>query len=77
MSVRVEGLREAACALEQERESIMEMIQSIRTGQEMRNICPGEAAHDPSSDTAAGLGVPLTSYFGAGRREETEAEQEF
>lgn len=45
MSVRVEALREAASALEQERESIMEMIQAIQTGQEMRNICPGEAAH--------------------------------
>lgn len=44
MSVRVEALREAASALEQERESIMEMIQAIQTGQEMRNICPGEAA---------------------------------
>lgn len=59
MSVRVEALREAASALEQERESIMEMIQSIQTGQEMRNICPGEAAHGHSSDTAAGLYVPL------------------
>lgn len=45
MSLRVEALREAASALEQERESIMEMIQTIQTGQEMRNICPGEAAH--------------------------------
>lgn len=47
MSVRVEALREAASALEQERESIMEMIQAIQTGQEMRNICPGEAAPRP------------------------------
>lgn len=44
VSDRVEALREAASALEQERECIMEMIQSIQTGQEMRNICAGEAA---------------------------------
>lgn len=44
LSVRVEALREAASALEQERECLLEMIQSIQNGQEMRNICPGEAA---------------------------------
>lgn len=42
--VRVEALREAASAMEQERECILEMIQSIQNSQEMRNICPGEAA---------------------------------
>lgn len=41
---RVEALREDACAMEQERESILEMIQSIQNSQEMRNICAGEAA---------------------------------
>lgn len=44
VSVRVEALREAASAMEQERECILEMIQSIQNGQEMRNICAGEAA---------------------------------
>ena len=39
---RVEALRETAAALEQERESIMEMIQSVQNSQEMRNICPGK-----------------------------------
>lgn len=43
MCVRVESLREAASAMEQERECILEMIQSIQNGQEMRNICAGEA----------------------------------
>lgn len=44
VSVRVEALREAASAMEQERESILEMLQSLQNGQEMRNICAGEAA---------------------------------
>lgn len=50
VSVRVESLREAASAMEQERECILEMIQSIQNGQEMRNICDGEAAetHNPT-----------------------------
>ncbi|KAI3363126.1 hypothetical protein L3Q82_011778 [Scortum barcoo] len=42
LEMRVEALREAASAMEQERESILEMIQSIQNGQEMRNICAGE-----------------------------------
>ncbi|MEQ2184284.1 hypothetical protein GOODEAATRI_006230 [Goodea atripinnis] len=39
---KVEALREAAAAMEQERESILEMIQSVQNSQEMRNICQGE-----------------------------------
>lgn len=42
LEMRVEALREAASAMEQERECILEMIQSIQNGQEMRNICAGE-----------------------------------
>ncbi|TMS04693.1 BAG family molecular chaperone regulator 2 [Larimichthys crocea] len=42
LEMRVESLREAASAMEQERECILEMIQSIQNGQEMRNICDGE-----------------------------------
>ncbi|XP_037535080.1 BAG family molecular chaperone regulator 2 [Nematolebias whitei] len=42
LEMRVEALREDACAMEQERESILEMIQSIQNCQEMRNICAGE-----------------------------------
>lgn len=38
----METLREAASAMEHERECILEMIQSIQNGQELRNICPGE-----------------------------------
>uniref|UniRef100_A0A8C8DBJ9 BCL2 associated athanogene 2 n=1 Tax=Oryzias sinensis TaxID=183150 RepID=A0A8C8DBJ9_9TELE len=42
LEIRVEALRETASALEQEREGILEMIQSIQNSQEMRNICAGE-----------------------------------
>ncbi|XP_026209868.1 BAG family molecular chaperone regulator 2 [Anabas testudineus] len=42
LEIRVEALREAASAMEQERECILEMIQSIQNSQEIRNICPGE-----------------------------------
>ncbi|XP_070697255.1 BAG family molecular chaperone regulator 2 [Pempheris klunzingeri] len=42
LEMRVEALREAASAMEQEREWILEMIQSLQNGQEMRNICSGE-----------------------------------
>lgn len=42
LETRVETLREAASAMEQERECILEMIQSIQNSQEMRNICAGE-----------------------------------
>ncbi|XP_042358340.1 BAG family molecular chaperone regulator 2 [Plectropomus leopardus] len=42
LEVRVEALRETASAMEQERESILEMIQSIQNGQELRNISAGE-----------------------------------
>uniref|UniRef100_A0A1A8CU49 BCL2-associated athanogene 2 n=1 Tax=Nothobranchius kadleci TaxID=1051664 RepID=A0A1A8CU49_NOTKA len=42
LETRVEALREAAFAMEQERECILEMIQSIQNSQEMRNICAGE-----------------------------------
>ncbi|KAM9848237.1 BAG family molecular chaperone regulator 2 [Aulostomus maculatus] len=42
LEARVEALREAASAMEQERESILEMIQSLQNSQDMRNICSGE-----------------------------------
>ncbi|KAI7805281.1 BAG family molecular chaperone regulator 2-like isoform X5 [Triplophysa rosa] len=42
IEMRVEALREAATAMEQERESLIEMIQSTQNSQEMRNICDGE-----------------------------------
>ena len=44
----MEALREAASAMEQERECILEMIQSIQNSQEMRNISDGEAADSRS-----------------------------
>lgn len=40
--LRVEAFREEATAMEQERESLIEMIQSIQNSQEMRNICDGK-----------------------------------
>ncbi|XP_067466017.1 BAG family molecular chaperone regulator 2 [Thunnus thynnus] len=42
LEIRVESLREAASALEQERECILEMIQSTLNSQEILNICAGE-----------------------------------
>ncbi|XP_037637860.1 BAG family molecular chaperone regulator 2 [Sebastes umbrosus] len=42
LEMRVESLRETASAMEQERECILEMIQSIQNSQELRNICAGE-----------------------------------
>ncbi|XP_061814146.1 BAG family molecular chaperone regulator 2 [Nerophis lumbriciformis] len=42
LELRVEALREAASAMEQERECILEMIQSLQNSQEMHNISAGE-----------------------------------
>ncbi|KAF4090021.1 hypothetical protein AMELA_G00044910 [Ameiurus melas] len=42
IEMRVEALREAATAMEHERECLLEMIQSIQNSQEMRTICDGE-----------------------------------
>ncbi|XP_063730808.1 BAG family molecular chaperone regulator 2 isoform X1 [Eleginops maclovinus] len=42
LEMRVEALREAASAMEQERELILETIQSIQNGQELRNVSPGD-----------------------------------
>ena len=42
VSPRVETLREAASALEQERDCILEMIQSTLNSQEIHSICSGE-----------------------------------
>jgi len=39
--VRVEALRETAAAMEQERESILETVQSLQNSQEMRSISDG------------------------------------
>lgn len=39
--VRVEALRDAAAAMEQERESILETVQSLQNSQEMRSISDG------------------------------------
>lgn len=42
IEMRVESLREAATTMEQERECLLEMIQSLQNSQEMRTICDGE-----------------------------------
>ncbi|XP_027021488.1 BAG family molecular chaperone regulator 2 [Tachysurus fulvidraco] len=42
IELRVEALREAATAMEQEREWLIETIHSIQNSQEMRTICDGE-----------------------------------
>ncbi|XP_068423974.1 BAG family molecular chaperone regulator 2 [Clinocottus analis] len=42
LEMRVEALRETASSMELEREFILEMIQSIQNGQELRNISAGE-----------------------------------
>ncbi|XP_040033788.2 BAG family molecular chaperone regulator 2 [Gasterosteus aculeatus] len=42
LEMRVEALRETAASMEAEREIILEMIQSIQHGQELRNISAGE-----------------------------------
>ncbi|XP_065105697.1 BAG family molecular chaperone regulator 2 [Paramisgurnus dabryanus] len=42
IEMRVEALREAATAMEQERESLIETIHLIQNSQEMRTICDGE-----------------------------------
>ncbi|XP_059421554.1 BAG family molecular chaperone regulator 2-like [Carassius carassius] len=42
IETRVEALREEATAMEQERECLIEMIQSIRNSQELRSVCDGE-----------------------------------
>nr|XP_033795091.1 BAG family molecular chaperone regulator 2 isoform X1 [Geotrypetes seraphini] len=42
LEFRVEALREAASALEQEKETLLEMIQSVQNSQDMRNISDGE-----------------------------------
>lgn len=39
--VRVEALRDTASAMEQERESILETVQSLQNSQEMRSISDG------------------------------------
>ncbi|XP_036105114.1 BAG family molecular chaperone regulator 2 [Molossus molossus] len=42
LELRVEALREAATAIEQEREILLEMIHSIQNSQDMRQISDGE-----------------------------------
>ncbi|XP_012672437.1 BAG family molecular chaperone regulator 2 [Clupea harengus] len=42
LETRVEALRDTATAMEQERECLLEMIQSLQNSQEMRSICDGE-----------------------------------
>lgn len=43
LELRVEALREAATAVEQEKEILLEMIHSIQNSQDMRQISDGES----------------------------------
>ncbi|XP_070980504.1 BAG family molecular chaperone regulator 2-like [Oncorhynchus clarkii lewisi] len=42
LEIRVEALREVATSMEQERECLLDLIQSIKNSEEMRSICDGE-----------------------------------
>ncbi|OCT78378.1 BAG family molecular chaperone regulator 2 [Xenopus laevis] len=42
LEVRVQAFRDAASALELEKESLMEKIHSVQNSQDIRNICDGE-----------------------------------
>lgn len=55
---RVEALREAATAIEQEKEILLEMIHSIQNSQDMRQISDGESCFH-----AWGLIVPPFKGF--------------
>ncbi|XP_016332635.1 BAG family molecular chaperone regulator 2 isoform X1 [Sinocyclocheilus anshuiensis] len=69
LEMRVEALREEATAMEQERECLIEMIQSIRNSQEMRSVCDGT----PSvlrDHRCNGKHINIISTFISGEREE-------
>lgn len=51
-SCRVEALREAATAVEQEREVLLEMIHGVQSSQDMRQISDGERRPWRGSATA-------------------------
>ncbi|XP_051880802.1 BAG family molecular chaperone regulator 2 [Pristis pectinata] len=42
LELRVEALREAAASMEQEKETLLELIQSVQNSQDMKNISDGE-----------------------------------
>lgn len=65
LEMRVEALREAATAMEQERECLLEMIQSLQNSQEMRTICDGER-EELSLTASRLLGRTLTVEISVG-----------
>lgn len=58
----MEALRDAASAMEQERECILEMIQSIQSGQEMRSVCAGEATRRHLHISGASLSLSTHTH---------------
>ncbi|XP_034536961.1 BAG family molecular chaperone regulator 2 [Notolabrus celidotus] len=73
LEMRVEALRETASAMEQERECILEMIQSIQNSQEMRNICAGEREElDLTSNRLMGRTLSVEISIGTIRNSQQE-----
>lgn len=73
LEMRVESLREAASAMEQERECILEMIQSIQNSQEMRNISSGEREElDLTANRLMGRTLSVEISVGTNRNSQQE-----
>ncbi|XP_060895592.1 BAG family molecular chaperone regulator 2 [Labrus mixtus] len=73
LEMRVEALRETASAMEQERECILEMLQSIQNSQEMRNICAGEREElDLTADRLMGRTLSVEISVGTIRNSQQE-----
>ncbi|CAJ1067498.1 BAG family molecular chaperone regulator 2 [Xyrichtys novacula] len=73
LELRVEALRDTALAMEQERECILEMIQSIQNSQEMRNICAGEREElDLTADRLMGRALSVEISVGTIRNPQQE-----
>ncbi|XP_058507333.1 BAG family molecular chaperone regulator 2 [Solea solea] len=73
LEMRVETLRETASAMEQERESILEMIQSLQNSQEMRNICAGEREElDLTANRIMGRTLSVEISIGTTRNSQQE-----
>uniref|UniRef100_A0AAY5EHF8 BAG domain-containing protein n=1 Tax=Electrophorus electricus TaxID=8005 RepID=A0AAY5EHF8_ELEEL len=75
IEMRVEALREAATAMEQEKECLLEMIQSIQNSQEMRTICDGNAVcetHLNSQECNVIIAKLKRALFSPGEREELD-----
>ncbi|XP_076018093.1 BAG family molecular chaperone regulator 2 [Genypterus blacodes] len=73
LEMRVDALRETASAMEQERECILEMIQSLQNSQEMRNICAGEKEElSLTADRLMGRTISVEISVGTNRNSQQE-----